>query len=46
MLKVVVCLEQGVACEKFDKNAPYAPDITRKRPSQSKNNLRSTIVAS
>lgn len=33
MLQVIMCLEQRVTCEELDKYTPYAPDITRIRPS-------------
>lgn len=44
MLEVVVCLEQGVSGEELDKNAPDAPDIARKRPSQTEYDLGGTVV--
>lgn len=44
MLKVIVRLEQGVACEEFDQDTTNAPDITGKRPSQSQDNFWSSVM--
>lgn len=29
VLEIIVRLEEGIAGEEFDKDAPYAPDIAR-----------------
>ena len=44
VLEIVVCLEQGIASEEFDNNAPNAPYVTRKTPSQVQNDLRCSIM--
>lgn len=44
MLQVIMRLEQRVTCEELDKYTPYAPDITRIRPSQPENNLRRAVM--
>lgn len=45
MLQVVVCLEEGVACEELHENTPDTPNITRKRPAETEDDFRRTIVA-
>ena len=45
MLQIVVCLEKGVSREEFDKYTSNTPDIAWERPTQTKNNLRSSVVS-
>lgn len=45
MLQVVMGLEQSVACEELDKNAPYAPDVAWKAPAQLQDDLGRPIVS-
>jgi len=45
MLQVIVRLEQGIACEKLDENAAYAPDVARKAPSKVEDDLGSAVVS-
>lgn len=44
VLEVVVGLEQRITSEKLHQDAANAPDITRKGPSQTKNDLRGPVV--
>jgi hypothetical protein len=44
VLKIVVRLKQGITCKEFHNDAPDAPNIAGKAPSQLENDLRSPIV--
>jgi hypothetical protein len=46
VLQIIVGLEQCIPCEEFDENASDTPDITREGPTETKNNLRGTVMAS
>lgn len=37
-------LEQGITGEEFNKDAPDTPDIAGERPSQSEDDLRSSVM--
>ena len=45
MFKVVVSLEERVACEEFDQNTSNAPDVTGKAPSQLQYDFRGSIMS-
>ena len=45
MLEVVMRLEEGIACEEFNKNASYAPDVTGEAPTKLKDDLRCSVVS-
>lgn len=44
VLEVIVRLEQGVAGEKLDQDAPNAPNVTWVAPTEIENDLRCTVV--
>lgn len=46
MLEIIVGLKQSISCKELYQNAPNAPDITRERPPQAKNDLGRSVVAS
>jgi len=45
VFQVVVCLEEGVACEELDQNATNAPNIAGERPAESEDDFRGTVVS-
>jgi hypothetical protein len=45
MLQVIVRLEQGIAGEKLDENATYAPDVAREAPSKVEDDLGGAVVS-
>jgi hypothetical protein len=44
MLKVVMCLEEGVSGEELYQDTPDAPDVTREAPAEVENDFRSPVV--
>lgn len=44
VFKIIMRLEQRVTGKEFDKYAPDAPDITRIRPAEPKDNLRRAVM--
>lgn len=45
MFEVVVCLEQGIAGEEFDQDAPYTPNVAGETPAQVQDDLWRTVVS-
>lgn len=45
VLEVIMSLEEGVAREELDEDAPYAPDVAWVRPAETEYNLWSSVMA-
>jgi alcohol dehydrogenase class IV len=45
MLNVIMCLEQRVACEKFNEDATYTPNVAGEGPSKPEDDFRGSVMA-
>lgn len=45
MFKVVVCLEQCIACEELNQDASYTPDVTREAPSKVEDDFWGSVMS-